>query len=170
MGEEKDYIFLARFIGFPEKVRLSSQRWYYLSGMKRTIKDWLIVLVLLLDEAVAVAVVFLALHFFKIQLPLWFIVIIALAFGGFIFVIHKAVIPTFRKKKITGAEGMIGLIGTVIEPLTPTGTVKVNGELWKAKSVDGNIVAGKQVEVIGIYGLMLEVILKDNGKRTKRKR
>ena len=125
--------------------------------MKRTIKDWLIVLVLLLDEVAAVALVVLVLWFFRIRIPLLVAIVIALLLGAFAFMTHKVIIPSFHKKKITGSEGMIGLEGNVIKPLKPVGVIRVEGEYWKAKSVDGNIAAGKDVEILGLNRLTLEV-------------
>jgi len=129
--------------------------------MKRSIKDWLIILVLLLDEAVVVALVFLVLWVLGIEIPLPIIIVMALLLGAFVFVIHKAVIPSFRKKRITGSEGMIGLKGEVIEPLTPVGVVQVGGEYWKAKSIGENIAVGEEVEILALDGLKLMVRLKD---------
>ncbi len=128
--------------------------------MKRSIKDWLIVLVLLLDEAVAVVLVLLVLWALGIQIPLPIIIVIALLLGVFIFITHKVIIPSFHKKKITGSEGMMGLTGEVIEPLMPVGVIRVGDEYWKAKSVDRDIAAGEEVEVLGLNGLTLTVKLK----------
>ena len=125
--------------------------------MKSTIKDWLKVLVLLLDEAAAVALVFLILWVLKIEIPLPITIVAALALGALVFVIHKAVIPTFHKKQITGSEGMIGMKGRVIKPLTPKGVVRVGDESWKAKSSGEDIETGEEVEVVGVEGLTLEV-------------
>lgn len=125
--------------------------------MKRTIKDWLIVLILLLDEAAAVVLVFLVLWFFQIRIPLWVAIVIALLLGAFAFIVHKVIIPSFHMKQVTGSEGMIGLEGEVIESLTPHGVVRVEGEYWKAKSVDDDIPAGESVEILGLNKLVLEV-------------
>jgi len=125
--------------------------------MKRKIKDWLIVLVLLLDEAAAVALVLLVLWFFKISIPLWAVIVAALLLGAFIFITHKVIIPSFHRKRVTGSEGMIGLEGEVIEALTPIGVVRVEDEYWKAKSVDNDIAAGENVEILGLSKLVLEV-------------
>lgn len=130
--------------------------------MKRSIKDWLIVLVLLLDEAVAVVLVLLVLRFLEIQIPLPIIIVIALLLGAFAFITHKVIIPSFHKKKITGSEGMMGLTGEVIKALTPVGVVRVGDEYWKAKSVDRDIAAGEEVEILGLNGLTLTVRLKDD--------
>ncbi|MFC1992349.1 NfeD family protein [Chloroflexota bacterium] len=125
--------------------------------MKSTIKDWLKVLVLLLDEAAAVVIVLIALRLLKIEIPLPIAIGMALLLGIIVFVIHKAVIPTFHKNQVTGSEGMIGLEGEVVEPLTPVGVVRVGGETWKAKSVGENIEAGEKVEILGLNRLTLEV-------------
>lgn len=128
--------------------------------MKRTIKDWLIVLVLLLDEAVAVVLVLLVLWFLGIKIPLSVTIVIALLLGTFVFITHKVIIPALRKKKVTGSEGMIGLRGQVIEPLMPAGTIRVGDEYWKAKSVGEDVAAGEEVEILGVDGLTLKVRLK----------
>ncbi len=125
--------------------------------MKRTIKDWLIILVLLLDDAVALVLVVLVLRFLRIEIPLPIAIVIALVLGAVVFVTHKAVIPTFHKKQITGSEGMIGMKGRVIKSLTPKGVVHVGDESWKAKSSGEDIETGEEVEVVGVEGLTLKV-------------
>ncbi len=125
--------------------------------MKRTIKDWLVILVLLLDDAIALVLVLLVLWVLGIKISLPIIVIIAVLLGTFAFITHKVIIPSFHRKKITGSEGMMGLEGNVVAPLTPVGLIKVGSEYWKAKSIGGNIPAGEDVEVLGINGLTLEV-------------
>lgn len=127
------------------------------NGGKSTIKDWLKVLVLLLDEIAALVLVLLILWFFRIKIPLVVAIVIALLLGAFTFIINKAVVTSFRQKQASGAEGMIGLEGKVIESLTPYGVIRVKGEYWKAKSVNGNITSGDEVEIRGLSGLTLEV-------------
>jgi len=124
---------------------------------KRTIKDWLKVLILLLDEAVAVALVLAALWFFEISLPLWVAIVVALLIGAFAFVTHKLIIPTFHVRQVTGREGMVGLVGEVIEPLTPNGVIIMEGEYWKARSMAGDITAGEKVEILGLDKFVLKV-------------
>ena len=126
--------------------------------MKRTIRDWLKVLVLLLDEAAVIVILILVLHFLGVQIPLSIMIVIGLLAGALVFIIHIAVIPSFHRKQVTGREGMIGLQGTVVEPLTPVGAIMVNGERWKAKSVDDNIEVGEDVEIVRVEGLTLRVV------------
>ena len=126
-------------------------------GEKSTIKDWLIVLIALLDEIVVLAIVFVALWYFKVEIPLWAIIAIGLVLGTFAFITHRAIVPSLRRKKITGAEGMIGLVGEVVESLTPNGVIMVCGEYWQVKSVDGDVEIGEEVEILEINRLKLEV-------------
>jgi len=125
---------------------------------KRTFGDWLKVLVLLLDEAAVLAIIFLVLHFFDVQIPLSTTIITALIIGVFVFIIHIKVVPSFHWKQATGREGMIGLQGRVVQPLTPVGTIYVKGENWKAESIGDYIEVDENVEVVGIEGLLLRVV------------
>ena len=86
----------------------------------------------------------------------------ALLLGVLVFVVHKAVIPTFHQKQVTGAEGLVGLEGEVVEPLAPRGFIRVKDEYWKAKSVGENIAVGEEVEILEVSGLTLMVKLKTN--------
>lgn len=66
------------------------------------------------------------------------------------------VVRTHRHRAVTGAAGMIGLVGVARTPLCPEGSVLVRGELWAARGV-GEIAAGERVRVTGIEGLRLMV-------------
>ena len=74
----------------------------------------------------------------------------------FLFVIGLG-IKAQRRKPVTGAEGMIGTTGEVIELLSPAGTVKVQGEIWNAESVGGNISTGEKVIITAIKNMKLFV-------------
>ncbi len=124
---------------------------------KSEMKVWILVLVSLIDDVLIVAVVILALWYFKVKLPWWAIILITLSLGAFIFVRTWFVVPSFRQKKATGKEAMIGMECQVVESLTPLGVVKVCGELWKAKSIDGDVAIGEEVEILRIERLKIEV-------------
>ncbi len=126
-------------------------------GDTSALKAWLIVLVSLLDDAIVLVLIFLGLWFFHVKITWILILIIALVMVAFVFIMHKAVVPSLRRKNITGTEGMIGMVGTVTEPLNPEGMVKVKDEYWKARSVEGDIGIGEEVEVVGVVRLSLEV-------------
>ena len=128
---------------------------------KGIIKDWLIVLVLLLDDAAALALVFLVLWLIGVRIPLWAGIVLGLLLGAVIFIIHKVVLPSFHKKQVNGADGMVGLEGEVIKPLTPVGVVRVAGEYWKAISIEGHVATGEIIEILGLNRLRLEVKRKE---------
>ena len=121
------------------------------------LKTWLIVLIALLDDIAVLALVFILLWIFDVEIPLSAIIVIALVAGTLVFIVHRALVPAIRRRKATGSEAMVGLIGEVTEPLTPRGTVKVKGEYWQARSSEGNIEVGVDVEITGIDRLVLDV-------------
>ena len=61
-----------------------------------------------------------------------------------------------RYRISTGAEGLVGQPAEVIAPCTPRGTVRLRGEIWKARSTPF-AGAGDRVRVVAVEGLTLEV-------------
>jgi membrane-bound serine protease (ClpP class) len=59
-------------------------------------------------------------------------------------------------KAVSGAEGMIGQIGTAVEALNPAGRIFVHGEYWNAAS-STPIPSGTHARVVAIHGLQLSV-------------
>lgn len=82
-----------------------------------------------------------------------------------------AVIRAHRRRAQTGKEEMVNQVGTVVEPLTPEGLIKVRGELWKAESKYGDdIGVGEKVRVVKTEGLKLIVVrLRDTRVEEKEK-
>jgi membrane-bound serine protease (ClpP class) len=76
-----------------------------------------------------------------------------------IFVIG-AIIRGQRRRKATGAEGMIGTIAIAKTALDPTGTVLAEGELWTAASEGDRVAAGEEVIINKVEGLKLWVAKK----------
>ncbi|MFH0914447.1 MAG: NfeD family protein [Chloroflexota bacterium] len=118
---------------------------------------WLKVLVLLLDDVAALALLIVILHLSGIRFPLLAVVALSMLLGTVIFLVHKLVIPSFHRRAVCGTEGMLGATGRVIEHLAPMGTVLVKGEYWRAETVEENIQAGEEAEVIGVDALTLKV-------------
>ena len=121
------------------------------------LKAWVIVLVALIDDVAAVVLVLVILWVLDIEIPVYLLVIIGLVAGTFIFLVHRAIVPSLRRRKVTGKEGMIGLVGEVTQACTPQGVIKVKDEYWKAKSLCGEISVGEEVEIVSINGLKVEV-------------
>jgi membrane-bound serine protease (ClpP class) len=124
-------------------------------------KAWLIVLVALLDDIAVLALLFIILWAFHVDIPLYLLIIIGVLAGTFIFIVHRAIIPSLRRKKVAGREGMIGLTGEVVQTLNPRGVIRVKDEYWQAKSISGDVDVGEEVEVVSINGLRVEVKLKE---------
>jgi membrane protein implicated in regulation of membrane protease activity len=61
-----------------------------------------------------------------------------------------------RQRVVTGVENLIGAIGEVTESCAPRGRVRLQGELWDARS-HGEIRHGTPVRVVAVDGLVLEV-------------
>jgi membrane-bound serine protease (ClpP class) len=61
-----------------------------------------------------------------------------------------------RLKVQTGIENLIGATGVVTRRLAPSGTIRVLGELWEARS-STEVPAGARVRVVAVHGLALEV-------------
>ena len=57
----------------------------------------------------------------------------------------------------TGVEGLIGKTGEALEPLSPVGTVRVHGEIWKAEATGEAIFTGDKILVTEVRGLKLFV-------------
>ena len=60
---------------------------------------------------------------------------------------------------VTGIETLAGKKGLAKTDLSPKGTVLVEGELWEAESVSGNIPAGAEVQVTSVEGFKVRVRL-----------
>jgi len=61
-----------------------------------------------------------------------------------------------RDRAWVGVETLVGKTGSVITPLTPEGQVKVDGEIWQARSRHGASV-GETVLVTAVDRLTLDV-------------
>ena len=62
-----------------------------------------------------------------------------------------------KRKVVTGVQGLSGAIAEVTETLSPTGTVMVQGEIWNAESLAGNINKGEKVRIKEMKNLKLYV-------------
>ena len=68
-----------------------------------------------------------------------------------------AIVRGQRRRRITGAEGMIGRTAVAKTPLDPVGTVLVQGELWTAASEGGTVAPGEEVRITKVEELKLRV-------------
>jgi membrane-bound serine protease (ClpP class) len=80
---------------------------------------------------------------------------VAVTAGFFLFAVGAG-IRAQRRRPVTGAEGLVGMVGKVIEPLSPEGKVFLAGELWFA-GADEPIEAGAKIIVKEVEGMRLLV-------------
>ena len=90
-----------------------------------------------------------------VNIPLLLITVLVIA-AVFLFILRK-LLEARRRPYAAGEESMTGSVGSVREPLNPSGMVFVNGALWQATSTGGPVEAGAQVRVVGVDGLRLRV-------------
>ncbi len=73
------------------------------------------------------------------------------------FIAHRIII-TYNKPSIIGTEALLGQKAIVIEDLNPEGKILIEGEIWKAQTIDNTrIPAGQKVVVKNVEGLTLLV-------------
>lgn len=91
-----------------------------------------------------------------VDLALWLIVFLTVA--GFLLLGFGFTVALKARERVRTAQvGLVGLTGEVRSDLNPEGGVFVKGALWRARSMDGPIRAGRRIRVRGIDGLILQV-------------
>jgi membrane-bound serine protease (ClpP class) len=85
---------------------------------------------------------------------------VAVGFTAFAVFVVGAIIRGQRRRKATGAEGMIATTAIAKTPLDPTGTVLAQGELWTATSEGGKVTPGEEVIITKVEALKLWVTKK----------
>ena len=120
-------------------------------------KNLLKAVILVLDEVLLVTIVFVILRVIGVHLSPWVISTVIVLMAVLILIIYMIIVSLAKKEQVGGREGLIGLQGRVVKPLTPEGVIKVHGELWKATCIDDSISNQEEVVVVGIEGLKLLV-------------
>ena len=95
-----------------------------------------------------------------IHVDIGLIIGVAVGFTAFAVFVLGAIVRGQRRRKATGAEGMIGTIAIAKTPLDPTGTVLTQGELWTAASEGGKVAPGEEVIITKVAALKLWVAKK----------
>ena len=118
----------------------------------------------LLEQAALVAVVLWLLPRAAINIPLWGLILMMIALGIYNYTNYRLNKKALTKKPIISPD--IGSRGRAATPISPTGYVRVNGELWRASS-SATIDAGQEIVVVGMDGmtLLISAIEKDNSTR-----
>jgi membrane-bound serine protease (ClpP class) len=106
----------------------------------------------LLEEAALVAVVLWLLPRVAINIPIWGLIIMMVALGVYNSINYRLSKKALVKKPMISPD--IGSRGRTTTPISPTGYVRVNGELWRASS-SSTIDAGEEIAVAGMEGMTL---------------
>lgn len=111
----------------------------------------------ILEEAAVAVIVLWGLPQAGIQVPLWGLIIIMVAWAAYSIFTFQMGTRALKREQIVGLPNMIGTKGEVVSPLTPEGLVRIRGELWVAKSDGGEMKPGNEVIVVGQERLKLVV-------------
>jgi membrane-bound ClpP family serine protease len=92
-----------------------------------------------------------------LNLPLWIIILLAVAWGAWSYLTYRLGAKTIEQIPVVGAEALVGVRCRTTTPLSPGGYIRVGSELWRAHSVAGQINAEVEVVIVGVKGLNLFV-------------
>jgi membrane-bound serine protease (ClpP class) len=88
----------------------------------------------------------------------WVVIVPVAAFAAFFFLVVIRQAMRLRHREVTTRdEQLVGVEGTVVRDLDPTGVVQVAAEEWSARATNGTPRRGDRVRVVKIEGLTLEV-------------
>lgn len=87
----------------------------------------------------------------------WLIVIILVVITALLVFVIQRVVSAHRAQASTGSEDLKGKLVKVRTPLSPSGTVFLEGEIWKAVLDEGTAEPGETVTITGSEGLTLNV-------------
>ena len=91
-----------------------------------------------------------------VKVAMSLIITVTLSTLLFFFVAAKLVLSAHQRQVTTGIEGMIGEIGKALTVLSPTGQIRVHGEIWQA-TCDSQIEKDEDVKIISVRGLQVHV-------------
>ncbi len=111
----------------------------------------------LLKGAVLAAIVLWLLPLWGINIPIWGLMIIVVAFLIYEIITFRLGKRALERKPVIWSEAIVGRCGKATTPLAPSGYVQVEGELWHALSIDTNINEGDDIVVVELDRLTLSV-------------
>jgi membrane-bound ClpP family serine protease len=111
----------------------------------------------LLDEALIIGVLLWGLPKLGVDIPMPVVIIAVILFALFAVFSFRIGTRVLKMKPVPGLPDLIGVEGKVVKILGPKGVVKIDAELWDARSLEGTIEVGAEVIVVAQKGLKLEV-------------
>ena len=111
----------------------------------------------LLKAAILAAIVFWLLPLWGVNIPLWGLIMLVVAFLIYEVVTFRLGRRALERKPTASPQAIVGRRGIVTTSLTPNGYVQIDGELWRATSSDTNINKGDDIVVVEVNRLTLRV-------------
>ena len=111
----------------------------------------------LLKGAVLLSIVFWLLPLWGINIPIWGLALIIIAFLAYEIVTFKLGRRALERKPVIWSQAIVGRCGKATTDLKPDGYVRVDGELWQAYSDDTSINEGDDIVVVEMNKLTLRV-------------
>jgi membrane protein implicated in regulation of membrane protease activity len=118
-----------------------------------------------LEEAALVAIVLWLLPILGLQIPLWGLVLMMIALAAYNYTTYRLGKKALVKKPMISPD--IGSRGRTVTRISPSGYVRINGELWQALS-GTTIDAGKEITVEGVQGMLLLINPIEEDNHTKK--
>lgn len=115
------------------------------------------VVMFFLKGAILLSLVLLVLPLWEINIPVWGLVLIVIAFLAYEVVTFRLGKKSLERRPFIRPEDIIGRCGKAATAFAPDGYVRVDGELWRAFSDDAGINEGDEIIVIEIDRLTLRV-------------
>lgn len=78
----------------------------------------------------------------------------------FILVVVGMAVKARRRPVVTGREELVGSVGEMVEDAAPEGFAFILGENWRVRGT-GALRKGQRVRVVGVHGLLLDVVAED---------
>ena len=111
----------------------------------------------LVKGAVLLSIVFWLLPLWGINIPMWGLALIIIAFLAYEIVTFKLGRRALERKPVIWSQAIVGRCGKATTDLNPDGYVRVDGELWHAYSDDTSINEGDDIVVVEMNKLTLRV-------------
>ena len=112
----------------------------------------------LAEEAALAVGVFLGLPLLGISVPWWGLALMMTGWAVYSYVMYRLCLEALQKKVLVGLETLIGAKGMAACQIAPEGYIRVQGELWKARSTDAHVGEKEEVIVVGLNNRTLLVV------------
>ena len=124
----------------------------------------------ILEESAIFVIVRWGLPQLGVNIPLAGLIALMVAWAVYAVVTYRMGTRALKREPVLSLPHMVGSKGVVVSSLSPEGMVRIRGELWIARTEDGELEVGKEVMVVKQDRLKLVVRERsaiDNPEETK---